>query len=209
MNVLITHLVLILLILLAQARTSINIIGQWENAETYEITQPSEPPPHIKLEFYRDGSFVLTFSTSSEGAYEVSGNDILVKPINSDSAETEKFSLKVEGNTLTLTTNGEEMKLKRLSNSSLSDLPFVGRWGIKTAAFHGGNNGLWEVLLTRDGRITFKLQAEPERGRYKIKGNLLTMNGRSYRVRFEEGLMILKPVDEDELERKYKRTGKG
>lgn len=209
MNILITHLVLILLILFAQARTSINIIGRWENVQTYEITQTSEAPPHIKLEFYRDGSFVLTFWISSEGAYEVSGNDILVKPTNLDSEKAEKLSFKVEGNTLTLTTNGEEMKLERLSNSSLSDLPFVGRWGIKGATFHGGNNGLWEVLLTRDGRITFKIQGEPERGRYKLKGNLLTMKGESYRVRFEEGLMILKPVDEAESERKYKRTGKG
>lgn len=102
------------------------------------------------------------------------------------------------------------MKLERLSNSPLGDLPFVGRWGIKGAFFHGGNNGLWEVLLTRDGRITCKMQREPERGRYKIKGNSLTMKGERYRVRFEEGLMILKPVDEPESEsEKYKRTGKG
>lgn len=209
MKILITHLVLILSILLAQARTSINIVGQWENAETYETTQTSEAPPHIKLEFYRDGSFVRTFWISFEAAYELSGNDILVKLTNSDSAETEKLSLNVKGNILTLTADGEEMKFERLSNSSLSDLPFVGRWGIKGAAFHGGNNGLWEVLLTRDGRFTFKMQREPERGRYKIKGNLLTMKGDSYRVRFEEGLMILKPVDESESEHKYKRTGKG
>jgi hypothetical protein len=64
------------------------------------------------------------------------------------------------------------------------------------------------LQLTKDGRIAFKLQREPERGRYKIKGNLLTMNWESYKVGFKDGMLILKPLEGSEPERKYKRTGK-
>ena len=208
MNALINYAVIIFMILLPQFRTSINIIGQWEQTELDKVTETSEAPPHIRLQFHRDGSFVATYWISLDGTYEVRGNDILTKSINSDSATTDRMSFKVEGDSLTLSLKGEEMKLKRLSPSAPGDLPTLGRWGIKGAFFHGGNNGLCELLLTKDGRITFKIQAEPERGRYKIKGNVLTMKGARYRIRFEEGGLILKSLDEPEYERKYKRLGK-
>ena len=204
MNTLITRFVLILLILLPQAMISKSIIGQWENAETTEVTKTTEAAPHFRLQFHRDGSFVATFWISFDGTYEVRENNILTKSTNSDSETMDKLSFKVEGDTLTLSFNSEEMKLKRLSPSASGDLPVVGRWGIKGAFFHGGNNGLCELLFTKDRRITFKMQGEPERGRYKIKGSLLTMNDERYRVRFEEGLLILKSLDEPESERKYK-----
>jgi hypothetical protein len=54
----------------------------------------------------------------------------------------DKLSFNLEGDTLTLISNSEEMKLMRLDPSASGDLPIVGRWGIKGAFFHGGKNGL-------------------------------------------------------------------
>ena len=201
MNTIVAPLVVILLIFLPQARTSVDIIGQWEGVE------PAEGDAHIRLQFRRDRVVLSTFGIYTHGTYEVRGNDIIVKSTNSDSA-TDRERIRLEGDTLILGINDDEMRLERLRRSEPGDLPFVGEWGEKGGFFHGGNNGLLEVKLKRDGRITIKLEREPERERYKITGNLLTMGDQRYKVRFEGGLLILKPLDDPSKVEKYKRIGK-
>ena len=198
----------ILALLLSHAGTVAHVIGNWE----YIITEQAAENGEVReeLQFRRDGSFMQTLRLQSHGTYKVAANHLNCTFYSKSGFLSEDNEFSIEGNILIIKVEGEEMRLKRISSFSDNTAAVVGRWrlGQKIGFVH--LNGLFEIALTRDGGITQKWQSQPVKGRYKIKNSLLTTIDRTgttkYRIRFENGGLFLKFLDEENSEeKKYTR----
>ena len=191
-------------LLLLQAAPSNTIIGKWEGVEA---------TGHVGdvLEFRRGGFFSEGMGISSSGNYKLDGKRVLIEETSSDlDNRSEALELRIERNALFLKYDDGEVRLRRLHRRKPAAPAIVGKWIVKGAFFHGGENGLWTIEFTKDGRVRMTMRREPEKGRFKINGNRLItkVNGESSvsSFRFEDGFLILmrqsKPVGEE----KYKRV---
>ena len=193
----------LLLLLVFQARGNDRIIGKWESVETTDGAR-------TVLEFGRNGLFLRTVGLAADGIYRVEGNHILTDGLDSGAKDQlDSLEFKVENDALFLKTTDGEVTLRRLGPRPNADVPIMGKWGVKGEFFHGGKNGTSTIEFTQDGHLRTRIQAEPRRGRYRIKGDLLTTSSegetQSGNFRFEEGLLIITPASKSGGEERYKR----
>lgn len=186
---------------LMQGRAGHTIIGKWEAVEANDGFR-------VTMEFGRGGVFYQTAGIYRSGTYRLDGSRILVEePALNNAAEAAEF--RIDGDELVLKFEDGELRLPRIGRQTSNAPAIVGKWGEKGAYFHGGDNGFASFEFTQDGRFIFRMQAEPEKGRYQTRGNLLTtrMHGESSAssIRFEDGFLILKSRSKPPHEEKYKR----
>lgn len=197
-----------LLFLLLQGKITSDVIGRWEGLEK------SPEGLHKRLEFNPDGSFANTVGTSFKGTYKLQGNRLIItyrsQPESDMTRETQQISIK--GSTLILKVKKGQIEAIRLSPRVPNSPAIVGRWQLEIPGFHGGATaGLWEFEFSKAGDFTSNIEFYPQKGHYKIDGDLLitTVDNEAETVKFrlEDGFLLLKSPDVG-TEEKFRRIGK-
>lgn len=192
--------IVVMALLLTQARSVQTIIGKWEALE------PAAGGFFVTMEFGPRGVFYHTAGISRSGTYRLDGSRILIEEGVSNS-DSDAMEFRVESDKLVSKGADGEVAWPRIGRSTPNSPPIVGKWGAKGAFFHGGENGAATFEFTQDGHFKFRMQAEPEKGRYQTRGKLLITkaSGEStiYSFRFEDGFLILK--SDSIREERYRR----
>lgn len=190
-----------LALLLMQGRPSYTIIGKWEAVDASEGFC-------MIMEFGPRGVFYRSGGICRSGTYRLDGSRILVDEAGLHSA-SEATEFRIDGDELVLKTEDGELRLPRLGRQTPNAPAIVGKWGEKGAFFHGGDNGSATLEFTQDGHFKFRMQTEPEKGRYQRRGKMLiTRAGGEYiesPIRFEDGFLILQSRYNPGAEEKYRR----
>lgn len=160
------------------------------------------------LQFNRDGSFTHSVVRTDKETYKLEGNLLTINGPESDSdVAKETRQISIEGNILFI--GPERIKCIRLS-PRLPDKPaIVGKWQFEIPAYHGGTAGFCELEFGKNGDLKSWIELFPQKGSYKITGDLLVMTVNKERetnkFRFEEGLLILKSPPNTGIEEKFRR----
>lgn len=195
------HLLAVVLVL-AQAKASQTIVGKWEALEPADDLR-------LVLEFRRDGRFFRSVGGTLSGNCRLDGNRILIEGPTRSGGSSESMELRIEADTLVMKVEDDERRFLRLNRRAPNVPATVGKWGVTFQFFHGGGKGLWTIEVTADGQCRSRIQSEAEKGRYKTRGNIVSIKDpdetRTSSYRFENGFLILKSHSKPGNEEKYKR----
>ena len=165
-------------------------------------------------EFRRDGTFDMSSSISSmqihNGRYKLNGNHLYltVPPSSQKGLVPQRSEIEIQGDTLILRLkDGRNTVMHRISPSNAEGPAIIGRWRVVAA---DGTDNLSITEYKENGEWTFRMPLRVRKGRYDIKGDLLTITFDDAEVkisrwRFEGGDLVLKSPPETGPEDKFKR----
>ena len=189
---------LICIVAMLQINGAAGITGKWKTvaeAEGY----------HTLLEFKADGTYFEGLALESIGPYKIRGKRLYS---DSEKAGPEVNEFKVTADTLILQTVKGELQYTRQSKI-ISGQPFIlGKWEMK-GAFQGGEAFAHTLEFRKDGTSRSSMVFKPAEGRYKISGDVLTLEAkgesRAEKIRFKKGMLILLPNDAGGEATKFRR----
>jgi hypothetical protein len=153
------------LFLSLQVKTSGGIVGRWEAINTTKGGLGST------LQFSPDGSFTFSFGPLFNGTYKLDGNTLIISTFQSppQKATTAVYEINIERDIMFQKTEYGVHKWARLSPAAPGSPPIVGRWGMKSPIYEFRRDGTFHMS-------TSILSMEVRYGRYKLKGNHLSLN---------------------------------
>jgi hypothetical protein len=179
------------------------IVGRWGMKAIYD--------------FRRDGTFDLSSFHSSpavvgmnKGTYKLDGNHVYIT-FSARDARGEPVSQEIEirGDTLVMRLNDPPRNtlMRRIGPSNAKDPAIIGKWSVIAA---DGTDVFGFTEYKQNGEWVFRMPIMVRKGRYDIRGNLLTITFENAdvkisRFRFESGVLVLKSPPETGPEDKFKR----
>ena len=162
-------------------------------------------------EFRSDGTFDMTLSDRiHNGTYKLDGTYLYIT-MSSQVAKksvSQRWQIDLQGDTLVLSQKGQpDSVMHRISPSKNQRAAIIGRWHASAA---DGTDNLCIIEYKQNGECVFRMPIMMRKGRYDIKGGVLTNTFddgevKISRMRFESGVLILKSPPEEGAEEKFKR----